>query len=412
MRRIVPIVAIALILILPRVAHAEVNPPAPPGINLDGLAGGIANAIREMFDSWLENSPPALAGGAVLRGLGWIGNRTLADQIDVARDTGGFLIELNRAWLTENSGVRAGYAVFAGLIASWVALHAMWNGAKCMISAGRDAVGETLQAVGPGILIPVFLAINGLQIADWLIQLLNLMARAIFAGAPTVAATLEQARASGVETDANLSMGAYLLSTAGAFLILGLSRLAVHGVAAMCLITLVPALLSMANPATQWIYSAWRIFAMGALLGHVLQAAMLRAGGGMVADAFSGAQGNLGSANQITASMAATSTMMLAAAVPAMVGLGAAAHSFGVGRILGGFARSRLPQRTDAIEDDRIPTPERTNPPETQVQEVRREDVVITRMSPVRPAQRITTTHSYDGPPTRIEAQLPPPQED
>ena len=414
MRKIVPAVAIALALLFWAVpASASVDPPpAPaPGINLDGLGGVIANAFRQMWDSWWENAPPSQVGSFLLRGIGWIANQQLAGQIDVAEDSGGFLIELNRAWITENSGVRAGYVVFSGLIGGWIAIHAMWNGFKCMIAVGDSAaMGETIQAVGPGIIIPVFLAANGLAIADWLIQFVNLVARAFFGGAAaTVAETLRAAEAAGVQTDANLAMGGYILATAVSFVILGLSRLAVHGVAAMCVITLVPAVLSMANPSTQWIFATWRVFAAGSLLGHVLQAAMLRAGGGMVADAFSGAQGAPGNPNQIMATMAAISTMMMAASIPAAVGLGVAAHSFGVGRLIGRVIGKKIPQSTDAIE---VPNPEQSQAPREEVYEVRREDVVITRMSPVRPAARISTSHSYDGPPTHQSAMLPPPREE
>jgi hypothetical protein len=373
--------------------HEAEHPSAPAG----PTAGAISQAIWSGFDTWLQNQPPATVGRFLLKSIGWLGQQWLAPQQDLAAQDSGLLIQLDPRLITENPGVVAGYAVFGGLTAAWLTVHVAWNALRCMVSVGRSAVGELLTAIGPGAVIPVLLAVNGLAIVGLVVQVTNLIARAIFYGhGGAVAEILRTGEALGQgEGDASAAAGAWLVALAVASAFLALSRLAVHGVAAGCTILFVPAVLCAANRPTQWIYKVWATLAAGAFLGHVLQAALLRAGAGMIAAAFSGQQGTVGSTQQVEAAMAAIATMGLATAVPGMVGLGAAAHTFGLGSLLRTVAGRRVPQRVTTLREEApVRVPEQGNeaePPRVRVyeEEVYRVDPrdVQIRTAPVLPSR-------------------------
>jgi hypothetical protein len=370
-------------------AHESEHPAAPAP-----TAGAISQAIWSGFDAWLQNQPPATVGRFLLKGVGWLGRQWLAPQQDLAAQDNSVLIQLQPRLVTENPGVVAGYAVFAGLTAAWLTVHVAWNALRCMVSVGRSAVGELLAAIGPGAVIPVLLAVNGLAIVGAVVQVTNLIARAVFVGVggavPDILRAGDALGQGGGDADA--AAGAWLIALALAAAFLGLSRLAIHGVAAACTILFVPAVLCAANRPTQWVYKVWMSLAAGAFLGHVLQAALLRAGAGMIAAAFSGQQGAVGSTQQLEAAMAAVATMGLATAVPGMVGLGAAAHTFGLGSLGRTVAGRRVPQRVTTPRDEAPvpePTEETPTPPRTHVEEVYRVDPrdVQIRTRPVMPSR-------------------------
>jgi hypothetical protein len=349
---------------------------------------GIGDAFQEALNGWMATQPASVVGTWFLRGIGWAAMRWADSQAEVA--SGSFITELNRNLITGNPGVRAAYVAFSGIIALWISLSASYHGIRCMVSAGRSAAGETLQAIGPGMIVPVLLAVNGLPLMDFIITLANGFSRIIFYGvdgANPVTETLRQGSQMGLgEGDPNAAMGGYVLSLGLAFMFMALSRLAVHGVAAMCAITFVPAVLSMTNPPTQWIWRVWMTFASGAFLGHILQAAALRAGAGMIAESVSGQQGQVGTPGQLTALLAAIATMGMATMIPAMVGLGTAAHSFGMGSLLRRMVGRQIPQRTQEVPPQPVQT-QQTNPPQTQVYSVPPSQVtVLPRVTPVRPS--------------------------
>jgi hypothetical protein len=370
--------------------QSQEHSPAPAG----PTAGAISEAIWGGFDAWLSNAPPATVGRFLLKGIGWAGRQWLAPHVDLAAQDGGVLIQLQPRLITENPGVVAGYAVFGGLTAAWLAVHVAWNALRCMVTLGRSAVGELLAAVGPGAVIPVLLAVNGLAIMGAVLLIANLIARAVFVGAGgAVTDILRAGDALGQGSgDADAAAGAWLVALALAAAVLGLSRLAIHGIAAGCTILFVPAVLCAANRPTQWIFKVWMTLAAAAFLGHILQAALLRAGAGMIAAAFGGQQGDVGSVRQVEAAMAAVATMGMASAVPGMVGLGAAAHTFGLGALTRVWVSRRVPQRVTPARDEapepveETPTPPRTRIYEEEAYRVDPRDIQI-RTRPVMPSR-------------------------
>lgn len=407
MRVVVPIVAIALLLVCAPVAHAA----AETGGGGNPIVAALGDAFGATIDRFFADSPPAVVGNFILKGLGWLAFRFAENQTGVAGSSP--LIEIDRRMVTQNPGVIAGFAAFSGIIGGWVALSAAWNGIRCMVSVGRSAVGETITAVGPGIIIPVLLALNGLPLMDYVIQVANLFSRAIFFGTSgnPVADILTTGSRQGINQDPNAAMGAYVLSLGVMFFLMALSRMAVHGVAAMCAITFVPAMLCMMNGPTQWVFKTWMVFACGSFLGHILQAAALRAGAGMMASAFSGNSGAVGTSGQLQATLAAIATMALTTMIPGLVGMGVAAHSFGMGTLLSRLFRRGLPQRTKEVPPDQPPTqdPGTERMPRAQAEEVPtvRGTILPPRMAPVRPSSAPTVIVMESPPPARPALPAP-----